>query len=143
MQRNATRFLALLIPAFWLAASGCISRVLEIRTDPPRALVYLDGREIGRAPLEKPFLDYGYHRILIAKEGYQPINRIEKISAPWWCCFPFDLFAELWPGMLQDRHKLEYRLEKTKEGEADLEKLLQNLNQLRQELTEASREKNS
>lgn len=115
--------------------SGCISRVLEIRSDPPGARVYLDGRELGRTPVDHPFTHYGTRRILITKEEYKPVSEEITLKAPWWCWFPFDFFVELWPGRVTDRHRVSYRLEKSAEPEANLDRLLRNLDKLRGKLS--------
>jgi len=132
-------FAAIFFLLFLFSQVACISRVLEVRTDPPGALVYLDGEEIGRTPLQRPFSDYGYHQILVAKENYQSLNRLENLKPPWWCCFPFDLFAELYPGTLEDRRLLTYNLSPSPKAQTTLSELLRNLDNLRGKLIKASK----
>ena len=85
----------------WLAAclltclSGCLYKVLEIRSDPPDARVYLDGKEVGQTPLDFPFTHYGDRRLVVAKSGYRPVAEQVAVKAPWWAWPPFDFFVEL------------------------------------------------
>jgi len=64
---NLFRPLALLVLP--LAAGGCVHRTLEVESNPPGALVYLNGEEVGRTPMRKEFLWYGTYDVQLRKEG--------------------------------------------------------------------------
>ena len=48
------------------AASGCVSRRMTIHSNPPGALVLLDGKEIGYTPCSADFLYYGTREVTLA-----------------------------------------------------------------------------
>ena len=43
--------------------SGCVERRYTIRTDPPGALVIVNGEEIGPTPVSRSFIYYGDRKI--------------------------------------------------------------------------------
>jgi len=98
----------LLILAVVLTAAGCVRRSMSIQTEPPGALVYLNGEEVGRTPLQRDFLWYGTYEVVIRKEGNETLRTRQKVIAPWWQWPPFDLFAELFP--LDDKRSYQYTL---------------------------------
>ncbi len=125
----------LLVGCCALLLAGCISRVLQIRSDPPGARVYLNGRELGETPLTHTFTDYGARKLLVAKDEYAPVAEVLTLEAPWWAYFPMDLFVELWPAEVVDRHELSFELAEAASPEANLDRLLSNLDKLRQKLS--------
>lgn len=83
----------LLLP---LAALACgVDRRLRIDTLPQGAEVTLDGKFIGVAPIEVHFTHYGERKIYIAREGFEPVEKILKIEPPWYGSFPFDIISEV------------------------------------------------
>jgi hypothetical protein len=105
--------------------SGCgVQRTLQIETDPPGALVYLNGDEVGRTPMRKNFLWYGTYDVVIRKEGYETLVKPTKVWTPWWQLPPIDFFAEMVPGPLVDSHSVRYRLKPLGEQHTDPDKIL-------------------
>lgn len=103
-----TRFVATMFVAAALAASpGCVKKTIAVRSDPPGALVYLDGLEIGQTPLERvPFHFYGTREIVLHKRGYLTERRVVEIDQPWYSYFPVDVFSELIvPWNIPDRRR--------------------------------------
>lgn len=90
--------------------SGCVRRTLDVTSDPPGALVYLNDQEVGRTPLQRDFTWYGTYDVAVRKEGFETLKTSSKVMAPWWQWPPIDLFAELLPLRLQDKQKLHYTL---------------------------------
>jgi PEGA domain-containing protein len=110
MIRTRLSTLFLLGPAL-AALTGCgVQRTLQIDSDPPGALVYLNGDEVGRTPMRKNFLWYGTYDVELRKEGYQTLVKPTKVWAPWWQWPPVDFLAELVPLPLEDKHAVQYRL---------------------------------
>lgn len=101
---------------------GCVQRTLEITSDPPGALVYLNGQETGRTPLQTELKWYGWYDVQIRKEGYATLSKRQAVIAPWWQWPPFDLVAELFP--VTDRQKLNYTLNVAGDPEPDLDALM-------------------
>jgi len=93
------------------ALPGCVERKILIQSDPPGALVRMDGRTLGKTPVEVDFIWYGTHEVIVDLPGHPVIDAYPTISAPIYQWVPLDLFFEaLWPGTLVDRHVLDYKL---------------------------------
>lgn len=79
-----------------LAVTSCrTSRVMEIDSDPPGALVRLDEEVIGRTPLEYEFIHYGRRRLTLYLPGYRTWSRRIEPRPPWYSRFPLDFFTEV------------------------------------------------
>ena len=124
--------LAALLPLGLLVAGGCVQRTLQVESDPPGALVYLNGQEAGRTPMRKNFVWYGTYDVQLRKEGYQTMSEETKVWAPWWQWPPIDLFAELLP--LEDNHVARYTLKPVTEEETDPKQVLTRAVQMRGKL---------
>ncbi|RUL87559.1 PEGA domain-containing protein [Tautonia sociabilis] len=80
----ARRAVALGLTLLALACSGCVERRYTVRTDPPGALVFINGEEAGISPVSVNYEYYGDRRVTIQAEGYQTIHTELPIRAPWW-----------------------------------------------------------
>ena len=104
-----------------LAAPGCgVQRTLVLESDPPGALVYLNGEEVARTPAEVPLKWYGRYDVAVRKEGYETLQAERWVVAPWWQWPPIDLAAELTPIPLHDRRRLSFELSPAVEGDKGL-----------------------
>ena len=91
--------------------SCCVQRHIEIHSDPPNAIVFVDGEKKGTTPMKVPFNFYGTREITLIKKGYHIATNFEKIEAPLYQQFPLDFFVEfLYPFPIVDSHKFEYTL---------------------------------
>jgi hypothetical protein len=99
-----------LLVAALLALPGCVRRTISITSEPTGALVWLNGREIGRTPVSVDFLYYGVYDVQIVAEGYEPLLTTGKADAPWWDNVPLDFFAEITPGEKHSRIEWHYAL---------------------------------
>jgi hypothetical protein len=98
-----------------IGLAGCVQRSMTIKSDPPQALVYLEGQETGQTPCTVSFVHYGVRDITLSKKGYETKKVLEKISPPWYQIVPIDFFFEtLWPFTMKDEHVLTYKLEPVK-----------------------------
>ena len=97
-------------------AGGCVGvrRELTVESEPPGALVYLNGDEIGRTPVTKEFLYYGTMDVQLRKDGYELLEDRPRVWAPVWQIPPLDLVAEAFSAT--DRHKLSYELTPKEQG---------------------------
>jgi hypothetical protein len=94
-----------------LAASGCMHRRMTIRSDPPGALVLLDGKEIGYTPASIDFTYYGTREITLVKEGFETLTVMQKVKTPWYEVFPAEFVTDnLVPVKINDRHDFSYQL---------------------------------
>jgi hypothetical protein len=121
-----------------VGTAGCVERTLSIQSNPPGALVYMNDQEVGRTPLKRRFLWYGYYDVQVRKDGYQSLNTTTPVIAPWWQWVPFDLVAELLPVQLEDNHDLSYHLQPQSQVQVDPEAIVERGQQLREQL-ESSR----
>lgn len=97
---RAHQRLAAAIAAIAAAAAmpGCLKRTIAISSDPAGALVWLNGVEVGRTPLEVDFTFYGTYDVSLRKEGYEPLMTTRVASPPLFEIPPIDALAEAIPG---------------------------------------------
>lgn len=107
--RRAALAAALLAVA---AESGCVHRRVTIRSDPPGALVLLDGDEVGYTPVSVDFTYYGTREIMLIKDGYETLTLYQEIPPPWYQVPPLDFISDnLLPFRVSDRREFSYRLQ--------------------------------
>ncbi|MEE9392293.1 MAG: PEGA domain-containing protein [Planctomycetota bacterium] len=103
-----------------LFCGGCAQRILRIETEPSGALVFMDNREIGRTPIEMPFVYGGVREFLILKDErgpgpdqgpMKPLIVRQEVENFYFDTFPFDLFVELSPVAITDVHEFHFVLE--------------------------------
>ncbi|KPK73948.1 MAG: hypothetical protein AMJ79_14910 [Phycisphaerae bacterium SM23_30] len=125
-----------LLPSMLIALSlfltGCVERLITVDTSPAGALVWLNGREIGNAPVTVPFTWYGQYEVVLRKDGFQALKTSRKADAPFYQWPPLDLFAEcLLPLTLTDHHHWHFQLAEQKL--ADPNSLIQRAQSLRRD----------
>lgn len=104
-----------------LGLAGCgVQRTLRLESEPPGALVYLNGEEVARTPAEVPLEWYGRYDVAVRKEGYETLKTKRWVVAPWWQWPPIDLVAELMPIPLHDRRRLTFELQPAEQGDEGL-----------------------
>ena len=102
----------MLLALLALSVGGCVVRELNIRSEPPGATVYINGREEGKTPLKKNFDFYGSREVTLRKDGFRSLREIVTPSVPWYEFFPIDFITELLlPVRLHDRHEYSFKLE--------------------------------
>ena len=105
---------------------------MTIHSEPPGALVYLNGQEAGRTPLERDFLWYGTYDVQVRQEGFETLKTRQRVIAPWWQWPPFDLLAELFP--LTDKRSYTYELTPAADTAIDLDAILSRSEEMRGKL---------
>ena len=111
--RTARRHAALplTLALLGLAATGCVERRYTIRTDPPGALVYINSEEAGISPVSVNYTYYGDRRVTIQAEGYETINTVVPIRAPWWDNLLTEFVSEnLVPVTLRDEREFRFTM---------------------------------
>lgn len=93
-----------------VVTTGCVHRSLTIRTEPPGASVYVNDDFKGETPLTYDFVWYGWHRVLLRKDGFQRIDDRKQMRAPLYLWIPLDLVMELLPLPIRDRREWSYTL---------------------------------
>ena len=87
-------------------------RRLTIRSDPPGALVLIDGEEIGTTPVGYDYTYYGTHDITLIKDGYQTKTVPYTLGTPWYQVFPLDFFSDNFAGRkINDWREANFALE--------------------------------
>jgi hypothetical protein len=107
------RFLPVLLLAAF--ASGCVERLLQVKTNTPRASVYVNGDPVGvtgeDGNLDHPFTYYGTVDVTVRAPGYLSDRKFVEMSPPWYQLFPIDYVAELLvPVTIRDTHEVALRL---------------------------------
>jgi hypothetical protein len=121
-----------LVASTLLPANGCVRRRLNVRTNPPGALVYVDNQQIGTTPCSVDFTYYGTREIRMIKPGYETLTVNQPIPAPWYQIPPLDFVSEnLVPTRIRDNRTVTFDL--APQIIVPTEQLLDRANQLRQE----------
>jgi hypothetical protein len=102
----------LLIAVVCSSQCGCVFRRMTVRSDPPGALVMVDGEEVGYTPCSVPFTYYGTREITLVKPGYETLSTLQRVPSPWYQYFPIEFVADnLTPYKITDRQEFNYRLQ--------------------------------
>lgn len=117
------RLLALF--AIFSLLPACATRRIDISSDPPGAVVYLNDVELGTTPCSADFRFYGEYDVRVEKDGFEPLRTHADASAPIYEYPPLDLAAEASPIPITTRVKWHFTLtpalERTQSAE-ELEK---------------------
>lgn len=111
--RGSARLLrsALLALLLVTAGTGCVSRRLMVQSNPPGALVLLEGKEVGYTPTAIDFTYYGTREITLIKDGYETLTVLQKVPTPWYQIPGIDFFSDnLLPYRVADRHSFSYSM---------------------------------
>ena len=105
------------ILALLLCVTGCVERLLQVRSIPSPARVFINGKEVGTTPLDYSFPAYGGAvRIVLRREGYQSERQVVPLPTPWYAYPVLDLFSEvLVPWTINDHRQLDFELKPTSE----------------------------
>jgi hypothetical protein len=98
-----------------LALTGCVERILRVRTDPPRSAIYVNGDSVGATSddgvLAHPFTYYGTVDVTARAPGHYSRREYIALEPPWYQIFPLDFVSEvLIPWNIEDVHELDLTL---------------------------------
>lgn len=94
-----------------LSSSGCVYRRLTIRSNPPGAIVEVNGQRIGTTPASMDFTYYGTYDIKMSKPGYQTLTVKQPVAPPWYQIPPLDAVSDnLIPVQVTNRHDFLWNL---------------------------------
>jgi hypothetical protein len=106
---------AILLVAAALAGAGlpgCVERRYVIESDPPGALVLVNGQPLGTTPVDGYFTYYGAYDITLIKDGFQTKQVQQRIGMPWYQVPGVDFISEqIYPGKIEDIRRYRYCLE--------------------------------
>ena len=109
MNQLARSAIIVLIGLLLLPASGCVRRRLNVRSNPPGALVYVDNQQIGTTPCSVDFTYYGTREIRLIKPGYETLTVNQPIPTPWYEIPPLDFVSEnLTPTKIRDNRTVTF-----------------------------------
>ena len=87
-------------------------RRMTVRSNPPGAMVLVDGKEVGYTPMTMDFTYYGTREIQLVKAGYETQTVMQKIPTPWYQRVPLDFVSDnLLPFKVTNRHDFTYVLQ--------------------------------
>jgi hypothetical protein len=93
-------------------STGCVERRFVVYSDPPGALVYINGQYVGAAPADYYYVYYGKYHIRLVKDGYETLDVLENLRAPWYELPGIDFLAEnANPFKIHDARSLSYTLQ--------------------------------
>jgi hypothetical protein len=123
--------LALLAAGCCLVESGCVERRYTIRSNPPGALAFVNGEEIGPTPVSRSFTYYGTRDVTLVADGYQTLKVRQPVKRPWYDNYITEFFSEnLVPWTIRDEREFTYSL--TPQTAAPPEEVLGRAEALRQ-----------
>jgi hypothetical protein len=95
-----------------LSPLGCVSRRLMVQSNPPGAMVLVEGREIGYTPTAVDFTYYGKREITLIKDGYETTTQLVPVRTPWYQLPGVDFFTDnLLPFRVTDRRTAAFDLQ--------------------------------
>jgi len=122
-QSRRQRWLLVAAAASLFLLTGCVERLLQIRSDPPGAEVTINGEPAGVTPVDHRFVFYGTFEVALRAKGRRSVRQLEPVRPPWYEIFPLDFFAEnLTPFKITDARLLHYQLEETPRSEEEMER---------------------
>ena len=65
-----------------LAGCGQTQRTITVESNPPGALVTVNGVQKGRTPVTFDFIWYGDYRFILSKDGYETLKEHRQVLAP-------------------------------------------------------------
>jgi PEGA domain len=92
--------------------TGCVHRRLTVNSNPPGALVRVDGKDIGYTPASIDFTWYGTREVQLLKDGYETQTQMVDINPPWYQRFPLDFFSDNFLGKhITDRRQVSFQMQ--------------------------------
>src|SRR5262245_31264380 len=102
---------ALIAMAFTPSADATVRRRLNVNSNPPGALVYVDNQQIGTTPCSVDFVYYGTREIRLIKPGFETLTVNQPIPTPWYEVPGIDFISEnLVPTKIRDNRTVTYNL---------------------------------
>ena len=88
------------------------NRRYVIESDPPGALVLVNGAPLGTTPVDGYFTYYGTYNFTLVKDGYATKVVPQKITMPWFEYPGVDFVTEnMFPAKVEDVRRFRYTLE--------------------------------
>lgn len=91
-----------------LGAPGCVRSRVIVTSNPPGAVVRMNGANLGTTPIEQPFTWYWYYDFEARRDGYEPSQQRVRFVTPLWLVPPLDLVMELMPFRVRDTKRVHF-----------------------------------
>jgi hypothetical protein len=89
-----------------------VHRRLTVNSNPPGALVRVDGKDIGYTPASIDFTWYGTREVQLLKDGYETQTQLVDVNPPWYQRFPLDFFSDNLLGKhINDRRQVSFQMQ--------------------------------
>lgn len=103
--------IGLLAAGLALVAVGCVERRYTIRSNPPGALVFVNGEEVGPTPVSRSFVYWAPREIVLVADGFETQRIIQPMKPPWWDNYLTEFFSEnLVPWTIRDEREYVYEM---------------------------------
>ena len=99
-----------------LALAGCVEQRLVIRSNPPGARAFVNGRLAGETPVTTGFDWYTNYQIHVEHPGYLSVDAREMVRSPWYMWMPLDALTEALPWRVVDERQFAYELAQAPDG---------------------------
>lgn len=109
MTRPFALFLVLLTAV--LPTTGCIRSKVLVTSEPPGAVVTMNGSNLGTTPTARPFAWYWFYDFEARKEGYETRSIRKRFSPPFYMMPGPDFILELLPVNIHDTKRVHFVLE--------------------------------
>lgn len=94
------------------STTGCVERRFIIYSEPPGALVYVNGKYLGMTPVDGYLTYYGKQQFTLIKEGYETLDVVQSYPPAWFDLPGLDFLTEnIWPTKLRDVRKFSYTMQ--------------------------------
>ncbi len=104
-------FCGLLFSFLLVPLAGCVERKLQIRSEPPGALVYIDDQLVGETPFEYDYVHYGERIVELRKAGFRAERFAQPLKPPFYQWPVVDFVCEiLLPVTIVDERELNRQL---------------------------------
>ncbi|MCA9280274.1 MAG: PEGA domain-containing protein [Phycisphaeraceae bacterium] len=97
--------------AVCVVQTGCLERIITVTSEPPGAVVELNGTDVGTTPMQTEFTYFGEYDVRLRHDGYEPIHTGATARAPLYEYPPIDLIAAVLPFTFQTNVKWHYVLQ--------------------------------
>jgi PEGA domain len=105
-------YLGILTVLAWTAMlAGCVERRFIVYTDPPTAILYVNGKPYSATPADDHFVYYGNYHFTLVKDGFETLQVDQYIAPPWFEHPVLDFFSEnVFPLMIRDVRPFKYTM---------------------------------
>ena len=110
MTKNSNFILTSLIILIVLTLTSCAERKFTIHTIPDKVNCEINGRPLGQTPITIKYVENGFFRIRLSKEGYDIFNGQFRLKKKWFNQLGLDFIGEILPKRFLDDQTVEFTM---------------------------------